>query len=99
MGRKRTPGVEVRRWSSGRTTLRIRFYYRGVCCRETLHLKATPYNMQYATRMRGEIFNAIERGTFCYRHYFPDSKRAEFFGYPTRQVGESGSKLTISNNL
>ncbi|HAT9621503.1 TPA: DUF3596 domain-containing protein [Legionella pneumophila subsp. pneumophila] len=78
----KTPaGVEIRRWSSGKTTLRISFYYRGVQCRETLKLEITPSNIKYAERLRCEILNAIERGTFSYADYFPQSNLARRFGH------------------
>lgn len=74
----KTPaGVEIRRWSSGKTTLRISFYYRGVQCRETLKLEVTPSNIKYAERLRCEILNTIERGTFSYADYFPQSNLAK----------------------
>ena len=93
MGRERrsgdspkTPnGIVVRKWSSGATTLRISFYYRGVRCFETLKIEATSANLKYAERLRGEILNAIERGTFSYPDYFPNSKRAQIFGYAQRK--------------
>ncbi len=85
-------GVTVRKWASGKTTLRISFYYRGVRCFETLKIEATASNLKYAERLRGEILNAIERGTFCYPDYFPDSKRAHIFG-------EAKTKITIGELL
>jgi len=94
MGRKRQSGnapkaptgIIIRRWSSGKTTLRIDFYYRGVRCLETLRLEATTPNLKYASRLRGEILNAIERGTFCYTDYFPASKRAQIFGHASKKI-------------
>lgn len=78
----KTPaGVEIRRWSLGKTTLRISFYYRGVQCRETLKLEVTPSNIKYAERLRCEILNTIERGTFSYADYFPQSNLARRFGH------------------
>lgn len=78
----KTPaGVEIRRWNSGKTTLRISFYYRGVQCRETLKLEVTPSNIKYAERLRCEILNTIERGTFSYADYFPQSNLARRFGH------------------
>ncbi|PJE14249.1 DUF3596 domain-containing protein [Legionella sp.] len=78
----KTPtGVEVRHWSSGKTTLRISFYYRGTQCRETLRLEVTPSNIKYAERLRCEIINTIERGTFSYADYFPQSNLAKRFGH------------------
>ncbi|HAT1848302.1 TPA: tyrosine-type recombinase/integrase [Legionella pneumophila] len=78
----KTPaGIEIRRWSSGKTTLRISFYYKGVQCRETLKLEVTPSNIKYAERLRCEILNTIERGTFSYADYFPQSNLARRFGH------------------
>ena len=98
MGRKRqsgntikTPaGVELRHWKSGKVTLRISFYYRNVQCRETIKLEATASNIKYVHRLRCEIINAIERGTFSYADYFPNSKFAKRFGHvPTNiTIGE-----------
>lgn len=83
----KTPsGVTIRKWPSGKTTLRIGFYYRGVRCFETLKIEATAANLKYAERLRGEILNAIERGTFCYIDYFPNSKRAYIFGHAQTKV-------------
>jgi len=78
---KSPAGVEIRRWSSGKTTLRISFYYRRVQCRETLKLDVTPSNIKYADRLRSEILNAIERGSFSYADYFPQSNLARRFGH------------------
>ena len=83
---KTSSGVIVRTWPSGKTTLRISFYYRGVRCFETLKLEATAANLKYAERLRGEILNAIERGTFSYVDYFPNSKRAHIFGHVQTKV-------------
>lgn len=83
---KTTSGVTVRKWSSGKTTLRISFYYRGVRCFETLKIEATASNLKYAERLRGEILNAIERDTFSYPGYFPDSKRAHIFGHVQKKI-------------
>lgn len=73
--------VELRNWKSGKTILRINFYYRGVQCRETLKLDIAPSNIKYADRLRSEILSAIERGTFSYADYFPESKMARRFGH------------------
>lgn len=89
---KTASGVVVRKWPSGKTTLRISFYYRGVRCFETLKIEATAANIKYAERLRGEILNAIERGTFSYPDYFPNSKRAYIFGHVQ-------SKITIGELL
>lgn len=78
---KASPGIEVRDWGNGQTTMRIHFQYRGMRCRETLNLLATANNLKYAANLRGEIRNAIARGTFNYATYFPDSPIALKFGY------------------
>ncbi|HHX7303681.1 TPA: tyrosine-type recombinase/integrase [Legionella anisa] len=89
---KTASGVIVRKWPSGKTTLRISFYYKGVRCFETLKIEATAANIKYAERLRGEILNAIERGCFSYPDYFPNSKRAHIFGHVQ-------SKITIGELL
>ncbi|MBW7567843.1 site-specific integrase [Chromobacterium subtsugae] len=73
-------GVETRSGAKG-SSIRIRFMYKGVECRETLKIPATKANIAYASRLKGEILNAIEKGTFNYADYFPDSKRASLFGH------------------
>lgn len=72
-------GVELRK-SGEVESIRIRFMYRGMECREPLKLTHTKQNINYATRLRGEVLNAIERGTFKYADYFPNSKNALKFG-------------------
>jgi integrase len=47
--------------------------YKGMECRETLKLEHTKANIKFAERLRGEILNAIELGTFSYAKYFPES--------------------------
>lgn len=69
-------GIEVRDGANG-ATIRIRFQYKGIERRESLKLDATPSNLKYASRLRGEILNAIARGDFDYAEYFPDSKHAK----------------------
>ncbi len=81
MGRDQFQGIE-RRGDS----IRVKFTYRGVECRETLRLPPTPANLKYATRLRGEIINAIEKKTFRYGDYFPDSKRAILFGHAAKRI-------------
>jgi len=74
-------GVELR--SGERTeSIRIYFTYRGVDCREPLRLPHTKQNIAYAMRRRGEVINAIERGTFVYSDFFPESPRARLFCPP-----------------
>jgi integrase len=89
---KAPDGVIIRNLPSGKTSLRISFYYRGVRCFETLKIDVTAANLKYASRLRGEILNAIERGSFSYADYFPNSKRAQIFGH-------SPTKVTIKQLL
>lgn len=78
-------GIEVRDGARG-ATIRIRFQFQGRECRETLKLEATPANLKYAERLRGEILNAIGKGTFSYVDYFPESKRAKLAGKPAARL-------------
>ena len=74
-------GVTIRQHATSKTIV-ITFTYKGVSCREPLKgLPATPSNLRYAERLRGEILNNIERNTFNYVDYFPDSKKLKIFGY------------------
>ena len=57
--------------------------YRGSECRETLRLTHSKANIKYAERLRGEILNAIEMGTFSYVKYFPDSPQLAKLGIRT----------------
>ncbi len=76
MGTKATgSGIELRKGARSET-IRIIFQYKGKRCREPLKLEHTKNNIAYALRRRGEIINAIERGTFVYHEFFPDSLTA-----------------------
>lgn len=72
-------GVELATGTRSQS-IRIKFMYRGMECRESLKLAHTKANINYATRLRGEILNAIEKNAFKYADYFPDSKNAGKFG-------------------
>jgi len=61
--------------------IRLAFSYRGVQCRETVDLPPTKPNLLYAQRLRAEIQSKIERGTFRYDEYFPDSPKCRIFGH------------------
>ena len=75
-------GVSLRLDERGEPTgIRISFQFRGAECRERLALAPTKPNQVYAVRLRGEILNAIGRGTFNYADYFPASPRAKRFGF------------------
>lgn len=77
--RKLVKGVTVRA-DGASPKIRLDFTYKSVRCRETLALEATPKNIQYATRLLGEIKNKIALGTFKYGDYFPNSPKLEIFG-------------------
>lgn len=69
--------------------------YRGMECRETLKLPHTKANIKYAERLRGEILNAIELGTFSYAKYFPKSSQLKKFGaQPAKDQVTVGELLT-----
>src|SRR5471030_1196385 len=75
-------GVELRKGASSES-IRIKFMYRGMECRETLKLTHTRANIKFAERLRGEILNAIEMGTFSYSAYFPESAQLKKLGIQT----------------
>lgn len=50
--------------------------------RETLDIPVTPANIRYAGRYRAEVLNAIERGTFEYQKFFPNSRQAKRLAPP-----------------
>ena len=68
-------GVEVRT-GKRKESYRITFIHGSQRRRETLNIPVTPSNDRYAVRFRGEIINAIERGTFDYAKTFPNSRVA-----------------------
>lgn len=69
-------GVELRG-----NSIRLKFRYSGVTCRETLYLDnaplpPTPANAKFARRKAIEIRQKIQTGSFIYADYFPHSPRA-----------------------
>lgn len=54
----------------------VSFQLNGVRCREKIKLPPSKINFEHVVNLRGEILNQIERGTFDYAEYFPDSPRA-----------------------
>lgn len=68
--------------------------YKGMECRETLKLSHTKPNIRYAERLRGEILNAIELGTFDYVKYFPDSSQLKKLG-----LAIAGRDATVGDML
>ncbi len=59
------------------SSIEIDFYYRGIRCRETIKLKPTPQNLNYAAKRKAKIEVDIAHGTFDYAKEFPDSNRAK----------------------
>ncbi|MEA1891039.1 MAG: tyrosine-type recombinase/integrase [Pseudomonadota bacterium] len=92
MGRERSvklaQGVRIRAYVSGSRSIEIQFQYRGVQCKETLSRldPARKSDQRYAINLKAEVENAIERQTFRYDEYFPDSKRARLFGHARSNV-------------
>jgi integrase len=92
-------GVELRTGQHAES-IRIYFTYRGVDCREPVRLPHTKQNIAYAIRRRGEILNAIERGTFVYSEFFPDSPKAKLFAPPcTDNPAPAGYDTTVGTLL
>ena len=56
-------GIEVREGARG-ARIRLVFSWNGERRRETLDVPATQANIKYASRLRAEVLNAIERGSF-----------------------------------
>lgn len=72
-------GVTIRT-DGNQERIRINFTFRGTRCRETLKIDPSKKNIRYAANLLGEIRNKIERQTFNYLDYFPNSKTAKQFG-------------------
>ena len=92
MGRERSvklaQGVRVRTYASGTQTIEIQFQYRGVQCKETLSSldPSKKGDQRYAINLKAEVEGAIERQTFQYEAFFPESKRARLFGHANSQI-------------
>ncbi len=70
------PGIETRAGKSGER-LRITFTWQGQRRRETLNIPVTAANIKYAVTLRASIQNAIERQTFDYATFFPESAQVK----------------------
>ncbi|MCG8060572.1 MAG: site-specific integrase [Candidatus Thiodiazotropha endolucinida] len=92
MGRERSvklaKGVRIRDYASGVRSIEIQFQFRGVQCKETLSSldPDKKSDQRYAINLKAEVENAIERQTFRYDEYFPDSKRARIFGHAVSNI-------------
>lgn len=71
-------GIEIRK-GKYKTSIRIRFCYRGVLCKETLDLSDSKRDIAQAAYFRGEVLSAIARGSFSYEEFFPQSKNLARF--------------------
>lgn len=92
-------GIELRKGIKTES-IRIKFMYRGMECRETLKLAHTKANIKFAERLRGEILNAIQLRTFDYAKYFPDSRQLHKFGQePGRNKKTVGNMLELQMEL
>lgn len=58
-----------------------------------MKLPHTKANIRYAERLRGEILNAIELGTFSYVKYFPDSPQLQALGIEKKKDPTIGELL------
>ncbi len=76
------------------SSIQIDFTYKGMRCREKIKIKPTKANLAWAERRRGEVLNAIERGTFIYSEYFPDSNKAKILS-PTSHIRTVGQALDL----
>lgn len=72
-------GITVRDNASGQR-IQLAFTYKGARCRELLKIPVTKTNIKYAANLLGEIQNSIERQTFSYADYFPESPKVKRFG-------------------
>jgi integrase len=76
---KLSRGVTIREFANVQR-IQVRFTYKGISCREVLKTPVSKANIKYATNLLGEIQNNIERNTFSYVEYFPESPKARLFG-------------------
>ncbi len=69
-------GITVRE-NKTNSAIQIAFTYGGKQCRESLSLPPTKANIKFAEGLRAEIISKIERLTFDYADYFPESPKAK----------------------
>lgn len=80
-------------FAASKSSIGIRFRYRGVLCEERIKLAPTPRNMGYATNLRGRILSDIAKGQFDYHAYFPGSKRSVLLAKEPAAMVSIGAKL------
>lgn len=90
--RKISRGVRVRIYASGQEVYQLQFSYKGLPCKEQLKIPVSKANDRYAANVKAEIENSIQRQTFNYSDYFPNSNKAAIFGHAI-------SKATVSQLL
>jgi integrase len=92
MGRERpvklAQGVRIRTYASGRKSIEIQFQYQGVQRKETLSALNPDKkgDRRYAINLKAEVEGAVERQTFHYDEFFPESKQAQLFGHAVSQA-------------
>ncbi len=79
--------------AASRSSIGIDFYYQGIRCRERLKLSPTPANLKYAKRLKSTIEMAIEKGTFDYADYFPNSR------FATKLTKIPGAVISVKDAL
>lgn len=84
-------GSGVRQVSA--SSYELSFVYQGQRCREKIKLPPSKANLEYLVRFRAEILNAIERDTFEYGKFFPNSPRAK------RMSKIPGLSITVAEAL
>lgn len=104
MGRTRdsvSRGVRIRTYPSGRRVLEIQFSYKGMTCKETLKTLDPDQSStrRYAINLKAEILSRIERGTFVYEDFFPNSPRARIFGAVISGVTVAHAQAAILADL
>lgn len=83
--RKKTVGVTAVTLAT-KQAYKVAFSYQGRQCREYIDLPHSKANETYCVRLRSEILSRIARNDFDYAEFFPESKRASWFG-PTSNKG------------
>ncbi|MEO8466286.1 MAG: DUF3596 domain-containing protein [Gammaproteobacteria bacterium] len=92
---KLAEGLYTRSYPSGKRAFQVQFFYRGARCRETLDGldPGKKAHVRMAENRLGSIRDQIARASFNYAEFFPESKRARFFGFggvrTVREVGDS----------
>ena len=79
-------------------TLYIDFRYREVRCREQTTLTDTIAHRNRLKRLLKKIEKEIAAGTFSYRQYFPNSKRAELFEPRVNEIAAPTNEPVLQEN-